>query len=126
MPPERIAMLTFIVPLNLSYEGAGIRSARRRVEEVAFIQPNGTKGFSRHRLARWHAASDSFDVLDGAKERQAFARWCDISEQTLMDEVDRRAEFLNRLMEEGTSSIPEVNAAIERFYEAEIIARRSA
>jgi hypothetical protein len=39
--------------------------------------------------------------------------------------MEKREAFLAGLMKDGTSSIPTVNAAIERFYAEEIRARRS-
>jgi len=38
----------------------------------------------------------------------------------LLREMDEREAFLAHLMEDGTSSIPAVNAAIERYYAEEI------
>ena len=120
VPRDHIAKLTFVVPLHLSYGPAGTRSTRRRVTEVAFLQPDGEGGFSRRRLAQWHADGDSFSVLEGDEERQAFARWCGLSSEALLREMDEREAFLAHLVEDGTSSIPAVNAAIERYYAEEI------
>ena len=123
VPPDQIAKLTFIVPLHLGYGPGGTHSARRRVAEVAFLQPDGESGFAYRRLARWDADSDSFAVLESEDDRQAFAGWCGISTETLTGEMARREAFLTRLVEHGMSSIAEVNAAIERFYAGEPRAR---
>ena len=124
VPPDRVARLTFVVLLHLSNGPTGTRSARRRVREVAFLQPDGEGGFSHRRLAHWHADTDRFAVLEGGEDRQAFARWCGLSAEALLREIGKREAFLARLMKDGTSSIPAVSAAIERFYAEEIRARR--
>jgi len=125
VPPDGIAKLTFVVLLQLSYGPAGSRSARRRVHEVAFLQPDGEGGFTQRKAAHWHADTDSFTVLEGDEDRQAFAGWCGLSAEALLREMGKREAFLARLMKDGTSSIPAVDAAIERFYAEEIRARRS-
>lgn len=120
VPPHRIAKLTFVVSLHLSYGPAGMRPARRRVSEVAFLEQDGEGGFARRDLARWHADADSFTVLETAGEQHAFARWCGLPAEALLREMDKREAFLARLMKDRTSSIRAVNAAIERFYAEEI------
>jgi hypothetical protein len=125
VPRDQIAKLTFIVPLQLSPGPTGTHPVRRRVREVAFLEPDGEGGFTRRSLARWHADTDSFTVLEAGDDRQAFARWCDLSAQALLREMDGREAFLARLVEDGTTSIPAVNAAIERYYAEEIRPRPS-
>jgi type IV secretory pathway ATPase VirB11/archaellum biosynthesis ATPase len=126
VPRDQIGKLTFVVPLRLIHDGpGGARSLRRRVSEVAFFEPDGEDGFSRRRLARWDADADSFAILEADEDRQALARWCGLSSEELLREMDRREAFLSRLLKNGTSSIRAVNAAIERFYAEEIRARPS-
>lgn len=126
VPRDHIAKLTFIVPLHLSYMPGDARSARRRVAQVALLQPDGRGDFVCRDIARWDADTDSFAILESDEDRQAFAGHCGIPAATLLSEMDKRAAFFARLMANGTSSIPEVNAAIERFYGEEIRPRRSA
>jgi hypothetical protein len=126
VPPGLIAKLTFVVPLHLSYESASMRSARRRVSEVAFLEPDGQGGFTRRKLAHWHADTDSFTILPAADDRKAFARWCGIPAEALLREMEEREAFLAGLVKNGTSSIPTVNTAIERFYAEEIRPRQPA
>jgi hypothetical protein len=126
VPRDHIAKLTFIVPLHLSYIPGDARSARRRVAQVALLQPDGRGDFVYRDIARWDADTDSFAILESDEDRQAFAGHCGIPAATLLSDMDRRAAFFARLMANGTSSIPEVNAAIERFYAEEIRPRRSA
>ncbi len=120
VPRDHIAKLTFILPLQLSPGPTGTRPVRRRVREVAFLEPDGEGGFTRRNLARWHADTDTFTVLEAGEDRQAFARWCGLSAKALLREMGKREASLARLMKDGTSSIPAVNAAIERFYAEEI------
>ncbi len=126
VPPEQIAKLTFIVPLHLSHRSGGVYSARRRVSEVALLRPDGDGDLAYRSIVRWDADTDSFAILESEEDRQSLADWCGIPAETLLSEMDKREAFLARLLENGTSSIPEVNAAIERFYAEEIRPRRSA
>ena len=112
IPRRQIANLTFIVPLHVSYTS----SMRRRVQQVAFLRPNGDD-LTLSTIARWERECDGFEVLSDAGQRDAFARWAGLSEQGLDSELERREAFLRRLLDEGTISIPDVNAAIERFRE---------
>ena len=125
VPPDQIAKLTFIASLHLSYGPGGTHSASRRVSEVALLQPGGGDGFAYRSIVRWDADTDSFAILESEEDREALAGWCDISVETLLGEMEKREAFLSRLIENGMSSIPEVNAAIERFYAEEIRPRRS-
>lgn len=123
VPARQVSKLTFIVPLHLSYSTGGIDSATRRVSEVAFFEkPSEEMGY--RRLAHWDQHSDSFSVLEAEDDRRAFASWCGLSAGDLGQEMDRREAFLERLAGGGASSIPEVTAAIERFYAEEIRPRR--
>jgi hypothetical protein len=126
VPQEQIAKLTFIVPLHLSHSSGEVEAVRRRVSEVAFLRPDGDGDFAYRSIARWDADTDSFAILEAEEDRQALAHWCGIPAETLLSEMDKREAFLARLLENGMSSIPAVNAAIERFYAEEIRPRRSA
>ena len=118
IPRRQIANLTFIVTLHVGYAG----SQRRRVGEVAFLRPNGDDLIASS-IARWESERDEFEVLTEAQQRDVFAAWAGLSAETLEAELARRETFLHGLMEEETESIPEVNAAIDRFYE-EVIRQR--
>ncbi len=126
VPLDQIAKLTFVVPLHLSYGFGGTHSASRRVSEVALLQPGGGDGFAYRSIVRWDADTDRFAILESEEDREALAGWCDISIETLLGEMEKREAFLSRLIENRLSSIPEVNAAIERFYAEEIRPRRLA
>jgi hypothetical protein len=119
VPDRQIANLTFIVPLHLSYGPGGVHSARRRVSDVAFLRPQGD-GFGYRTIVRWDEHGDSFSILESEDDRREFAAWCGLTPEEMAGEVERREAFLERLLSDGASSIPEVNAAIERFYADEI------
>lgn len=121
IPKSQIANLTFIVPLHIGRRGGVIR----RIHEVAFVQPEGD-GLAAERLAQWDAARDEFEVLAEAGQREALARWAELSPDELEAEMDRRESFLRGLLEAGAVSIPEVNTAIEGWYANEASARPNA
>jgi type IV secretory pathway ATPase VirB11/archaellum biosynthesis ATPase len=119
VPAEQIAGLTFIAPLHLDRDQeAG--QLRRRVREVAFIQPGAGGDVAYRSIVRWDRDTDTFAILESTEDRQALARWCGLVPEALLAEIERREAFFQRLLAKGTSSIPEVNAAIERFYAAEV------
>jgi hypothetical protein len=113
IPRRQIANLTFIVPLHIGRQ-AGIV---RRVHEVALLQPNGND-LSMTTIAGWQRDADSFDVLSTPQQREALASWAGLSPDELEEEVRRRERALETLLSAGTESIPEVNQAIEAFYES--------
>jgi hypothetical protein len=119
VPAEQIARLTFIAPLHLDRDDGG-QSLRRRVREVAFIQPGADGDVAYRSIVRWDAGTDTFAILEAEEDRQALARWCGLAPEALLAEIDRREVFFQRLLANGAASIPEVNAAIERFYADEI------
>jgi hypothetical protein len=120
IPPRQVARVTFIVPLFIGRAimpaSGPAQGVTRRVNEVAFLQPHG-QGYSVSRLARWQRDGDGFEVLAGAEEREAFARWAGLSPEALEAELQRREQFLARLAADGVDSIPEVGEAVESFYE---------
>ena len=112
IPGSHVARVTFIVPL---YVGQ-LHPARRRVNEVAFLQPNGA-GMKLVNLAAWDRDRDRFETLEQSDARDAFAAWAGLSEAELEKEMGKREGFLKALIKDGTTSIPEVTAAVESYYE---------
>ncbi len=111
VPRQQIAKLTFIVPLYVGYAGSGTR----RVREVAFLQPEGDD-VAIHTIARWQQDGDGFDILADPAHRELLAGWAGLSTDALEEEMGRRESFLRALMDEGKTSIPDVNQAVEQFY----------
>ena len=122
VPPEHIGALTFIAPMHLSVEPGGLQP-RRRVSEVALLQPGDGAVPTYRSIVRWDEATDEFSVLESDEDRRALADWCGLSVETLAEETAKREAFLARLLETGLSEIPDVNAAIRRYYTEEIKSR---
>ena len=112
IPRRQIANLTFIVPLFIGRRQRVVR----RVNEVAFLQPNGAD-LAVQTIASWRPEQDDFQVLPGEAEVETLARWAQLTPAELLDEIKRREEFLRGLEKAGTISVPEVTAAIEAYYE---------
>jgi hypothetical protein len=112
VPAKHVAMLTFIIPLYVGRLGGMMR----RVQEVAMLELEG-EDIAISRIATWDLNSDSFEVLPQPEHREAFARWAGLSEEALNAEMDKREGFLTTLLNTGATSIPEVNNAIESYYE---------
>jgi hypothetical protein len=129
IPPQHIAKLTFIIPMFLGRLGHPSASHHmgmmRRLQEVAFIQPDG-EGLHTTAIAKWDLDSDSFAVIPEPEHRKAFGEWAGLSEQALEAELDKREGFLTKLLNTGVTEIPEVNQAIESFYEEVIRPRPKA
>jgi hypothetical protein len=121
IPTEHIAKLTFIVPLYVGRLGG----LMRRVQEVAFVRPDGD-GIRTTTIASWDMNSDSFAVLPEIEHRDAYARWAGLSTEALDAELEKREGFLTTLLNTGVTAIPEVNQAIESFYEKVIRPRPTA
>ena len=122
IPTAHIANLTFIIPMylgRLSSPSAGATmSSMRRIQEVAMLDLDG-EDLSLNPIATWDLDSDSFQVLADPEHRELFATWAGISVEELKVELEKREVFLGRLLTR-MSAIPEVNAAIEGFYEETI------
>ena len=119
IPEEHIAKLTFIIPLyvgRLVSPSAMRAGPMRRVQEVAMLELQG-KEIAVKRIARWKLEDDSFEVLPNAEDRQALASWAGMSVGELDAEIVKREGFLTTLLNTGATSIPEVNNAVESFYE---------
>ena len=120
VPPEHIAGLTFVAPLHLGRDPDGGQGLRRRVREVAFIEPGVGGDVAYRSIVRWDAGTDAFAILESDEDRRRLAGWCGLTPETLLAGIERREAFFQRLLANGTASIPEVNAAIELFYAAEV------
>jgi len=121
IPGEHIAKLTFIMTMYVGRLGG----LMRRIQDVAMLELIGgelaVKG-----IARWDLNDDSFEVLPDPEHRESFARWAGLSVEAVDAELEKRAGFLATLLNTGVTSIPEVNAAIESFFEEAIKPRPQA
>jgi hypothetical protein len=129
IPPEHVARLTLIMTMYVGRLGgpsAALRTGMmRRLQDVAMIDRDGDQ-VTVNRIATWDLNSDSFAVLPSPEHREALARWAAITVETLDKEIEVREVFLTTLLNTGVESIPEVNSAIESFYEGAIKPRPQA
>lgn len=120
IPAEHIANLTFIMTMyvgRLAGPSAALRTGMmRRLQDVAMIDRDGDQ-LSVNRIATWDLASNSFAVLPKPEHRDALAQWAGVTVDALDKEIEMREGFLNTLLKTGATSIPEVNNAIESFYD---------
>lgn len=121
VPARQIARLTFVIPLYVGRLGG----LMRRVQEVAFVRQAGDE-FSVATIASWELESDAFKVLPEREHREAFAEWAGLSAEALDADLDKREVFLQTLQNTSVTAIPEVNRAVESFYEEVIRPRRKA
>jgi hypothetical protein len=121
IPAEHISKLTFIMTMYLGRLGGMMR----RLQDVAMLDLAGDE-LSVTRIATWDLNSDSFEVLSAPEHVETFGRWAGLSPDDVAAEIERRAGFLTSLQSTGVTSIPEVNSAIESFYEEAIKPRPQA
>jgi type IV secretory pathway ATPase VirB11/archaellum biosynthesis ATPase len=121
IPAEHIAKLTFVMTMYVVRLGGMMR----RIKEVAMLDRDGEE-LSVSRIAGWDLNSDSLEVLPKPEHREKFGRWAGLSVEAVDAELEKRAGFLTTLLNTGVTSIPEVNAAIESFYEEAIKPRPQA
>ncbi len=112
IPRGRLAHLTFIVPM---YIGT-LYPPMRRVQEVAFLQPDGDEDLKASTIATWDIKTDTFEVLAKPEDREGFAVWAGMSTAELEKELNRREGILTGWLKHGITSIPEINNALEDFY----------
>ena len=112
IPAEHIAKLTFIITMYVGRLGGMMR----RVQDVAMLELDADE-LTVHRIATWDLNSDSFEVLPQPEHRRRLAEWAGLTAQALDAEMAKREGFLTTLLNTGATSIPEVNNAIESFYE---------
>jgi len=113
IPKRHLAQLTFVVPMFIGRANGRIV---RRIEEIAYLQPKGD-AYTISRIATWERETDTFALFSDDNARRAFAAWAKLSPEALDHQVTERAGFLEALRNTGANSIPEVNTAIESYYE---------
>ncbi len=112
IPPAHLARLDFVLTLYVGYRGGEVV---RRVREATFVCPQGEEGYQLLPLARWRPEDDSFAVLEGEEEKAAFAAWAGLTRAALEGELERRGRFLESLLAQGVTGIPEVAQAVAAF-----------
>lgn len=112
IPRRHLACLTFIVTLRLLHRRGQIL---RRVDEVAYLEPDGDDGLAVHRVAHWDEESDSFRLLESPQQVTALARRLGLSEETFRQELDRRQSYLTTLIRLGIADPRQVEEAIASY-----------
>ena len=121
IPVEQISKLTFIITMYVGRLGGMMR----RIQDVAMLDLHGDE-LSANRIASWDLNTDSFEVLPEPEHVETFGHWAGLSAKEVAAEIERRKGFLTTLQNTGMASIPEVNSAIESFYEEAIRPRPQA
>jgi len=113
IPKRHLANLTFVVPMFIGRDNGRIV---RRIEELVYVEPKGD-AYKLTRIAKWERDTDSFSMFADDNAKRAFAAWAKLSPEALDQQITERAGFLEALRNTGANSIPEVNTAIESYYE---------
>ena len=88
--------------------------ALRRMNEVAFLQPDGAaaSGLRLSTVATWDPQDDSFLVLESPEHVAVLAAWAGMPAEALLAELAQREEFLERLQREGVRDLRAVQEAV--------------
>jgi len=111
IPRQQIAHLTFVATIYLGY---GNGRALRRMNEVAFLQPDGDSGEGLHlsTIATWDPQRDRFRVLESPEQVAALAAWAGMPAEAFLAELAQREEFLLRLQRQGVKDLRAVQEAV--------------
>jgi hypothetical protein len=111
IPRQHIANLTFVATIHLGY---GNGRALRRMNEVAFLRPDGDSGGGLHlsTIATWDRREDSFRVLESPEQVAALAAWAGTAEEAFLAELAQREQFLLRLQSQGVREPRAVQEAV--------------
>jgi len=109
--PEHVARLTFVAPMTVEQREGG---TLRRISELAMLR-NRNGGIATEPLATWNRKSDEYSVLDSESTREALASRLGLDLAAFDEALIAREAFLQRLLDEDRSSIPEVEAALAEF-----------
>jgi type IV secretory pathway ATPase VirB11/archaellum biosynthesis ATPase len=112
IPKRHVAGLTFIVPMYIG-RGDGYGYVRR-ITEVAMLEPTG-EGYRISQAATWDRDEDTHRLFPKQGVRDALAQWAGITPVDLDVAIATRQTFLENLINAGTTTIPEVNAALLAF-----------
>ena len=80
VPASNVGHLALVVPM---FVGMNAGRRVRRVSEVAVLEPLGG-AYDRHSIARWDAASDTYDVLTTPAQMNALARRFGMEDEDLI------------------------------------------
>lgn len=111
IPRQQIAHLTFVATIYLGYSSG---RTVRRMNEVAFLQPDGdsVEGLQLSTIATWDPRGDRFCVLESPEQVAALAAWAGIPAEALLAELAKREEFLEGLQRQGVRDLRAVQEAV--------------
>jgi hypothetical protein len=89
--------------------------ARRRIVEIALLEPDPTRGVRRVGLAAVNAASGRLEIAESPAGVAALARWAGESAGAAAAEIAERAEVLALLAAEGRTDPKDVDDAVRRL-----------
>lgn len=109
--PRHIGHLAFVVTLFV-----GARDGRRfrRVREVGVLEPLGD-GYDRHSVVRWHPDTDTHEMLTTPAEIDACARRLGMEDDEFLNELHRREQFIEELLQEGVTGMEDVQTRVLNF-----------
>ena len=111
VPREHLARLTFVVPLAVAHRDG---QTLRRVRDVGLFA-DGDGGPSVQQIAAWDEKRDAFSVLESADGRAALAGRLGLAPDAFERELARRETFLQRLLTDSVSSMPDVQDAVDAY-----------
>ena len=118
IPIDQIAHLSIVVNLRAvagaSYEDEPIR----RIKSVDLIL-NSEEGLAVQVLATQKNTEKGFHYQTKSILQQALASKNLASKRPISDEIDKRKEFLKRLLKKGSTSRKEVKNAILEYYQSQ-------
>ncbi|HUF54119.1 MAG TPA: hypothetical protein VMR52_10155 [Dehalococcoidia bacterium] len=112
IPKRHVAGLTFIVPMYIGRRGP--YGYERRITEVAMLE-SAADGYRVSQAAVWDREEDTHRLFPKNGVRDALAQWAGMTPVKLDVAIAARQTFLENLINAGTTSIPEVNAALLAF-----------
>jgi hypothetical protein len=127
LSPEDVARVDLLAitraegPLGLTGGGRRGRiardddSVRRRIVEIALLEPGPDREVRRVELASWSAGSDRLTIADPPAGVAAVARWAGVPTALAARELDERTDVLVRLAAGGRRDREEVGDAVRRL-----------
>ena len=104
VPAANVGHVALVVPM---FVGMNAGQRVRRVSEVAVLEPLGGS-YDRHSIARWDAATDTYEVLSTPAEMNALARRFGLEDEDLIQMLAKREQLIESLLRDGVMAIDDV------------------
>jgi energy-coupling factor transporter ATP-binding protein EcfA2 len=108
VPKSNIGHVALIVPM---FVGMNAGQRVRRVSEVAVLEPLGGS-YDRHSIARWDAATDTYEALSTPAEVNALARRFGMEDEDLIQMLAKREQLIESMLRDGVMAIDDVQARV--------------